>query len=303
MIKTSKLFLIVFLLTTFSFAQNYKIKEDISLLVSSEEELSLPKISPDGNYVAFGEYSNDGIYLISYSGGEIKNLSRESAAAWNMKWSPNSNEIITRVNFWGEDNISRESAVMLYNIDGGSKNLSGKVQDLDMPFWSIDASSVAWFDINNKLQVNTLYEGNKSFKLNNSDRLISYNNNSEQILYTPNGNILNTAWTNDYKKVVLEIAGVGLIVFNTATNEIFDLGYGEYPSWITDEHIVFMKVGDDGTELIEGDIYISRFDGDSQLNLTENRNEIFLYPSSSYNGRIVFQSFHGKIYKMEIEIE
>lgn len=303
MIKISNFLLIFILTTVISFAQNYKIIEDISLLVATEDFLEVPKISPDGNYVAFGNSHNVGIYLINYSGGEIKRISEEYSASWNMKWSPKSDEILTRVNFWDENFRTHESAIMLYNIDGSSENLSGNLKDVSFPFWSNSGNSISWYDAENKLNIKNFSEEIAEFQIYNNKRVYNLISGVENLTYETNGMIINVVWSPDNKKVVIELLGSGLYVKNLESGELFDLGYGEYPAWISNEHFIFMKVEDDGHDINKGNIFVCKYDGDKMMNLTENRDEIFLYPSANTEGKIVFQCSEGKIYKMKIEIE
>jgi Tol biopolymer transport system component len=100
----TKIFQTIIVLLTVSFsnyAQQVIIIDPISQLSAANEEYQMPKISPDGRLVAFSGTNYNGIFVIDYFGGEITQLTNYAAAGWNLKWSQNSDAIVTRVNFMG----------------------------------------------------------------------------------------------------------------------------------------------------------------------------------------------------------
>jgi Tol biopolymer transport system component len=84
---------------------------------------------------------------------------------------------------------------------------------------------------------------------------------------------------------------------------VFDFGLGEYPSWINNEQLIFMVAKDDGYKIQNADIYCYNYDGKFLADVTYSFDQPALYPWASRDGKIVFQSPDGKIYKMQIEIK
>jgi Tol biopolymer transport system component len=284
-------------------AQQVEIIEPINLLTSGAEGYQMPKISSDGRKVAFGGQGNNGIFISDYFGGEVKQLSYNAAAGWNMKWSPNSDAIVTRVNFYSDDYKTKKSAVMLFDLEGKEQNLSGTLDEVGMPFWSSDGNSIWWEEGVSDFRNYTLKSNDDQVvKVSNNKNIIVIKNGIPSLLKPVEGEYLFVEWTSDYSKAAIGVLGKGIFVYDTKTDSVYDFGIGEYPSWINNEQLIFMVVKDDGYQIKDADIYCYNFDGKFLADLTYSFDEPALYPWVSRDGKIVFQSTDGKIYKMQIEI-
>lgn len=296
-------FYIIILLSLQVYSQQVQIMEPINVLAAGSEEFNMPKISPDGKMVAFGGANNNGIFMINYFGGEIKKLSNYAAAGWNMKWNENSDAIITRVNLWAQDFKTKKSAIMLFDLEGKEQNISGSLDEVGMPFWSLDGNSVWWEEgVSNFKSFNLKSSGDQSAKVNNSKNIIEMENGIPAILKPVEGEYLFVEWTPDNSKAAISVAGKGIFVYDTKTKTTYDFGIGEYPSWINNDQLVFMVVKDDGHEIKDSDIYCYNYDGKFLADLTYGFDQPALYPWASRDQKIVFQSTDGKIYKMQIQI-
>lgn len=286
-----------------TFSQQVKIIEPINLFASGFEEYNMPKISPDGKKVAFGGISSNGIYITDYFGGEIEQLTHYAAAGWNLKWSPNSDAIVTRVNFWANDNKTKKSAVMMFDLLGKEQNLSGELDEIGMPFWSTSGNSVWWEEGTVSFKSYALKIAyDEEVKVNNQTNIIEIVNGSPSITKPVDGEYLFVEWTPDNTKAAISVVGKGIFVYDTKTQTTYDFGIGEYPSWINSEQLIFMVVTDDGHEIKDADIYCYNYDGKFLADLTYGFDKPALYPWASRDGKIVFQSPEGKIYKMQIDI-
>ncbi len=287
-----------------SFSQQVKIIEPIVVLASGVEEYFMPKISLDGKMVAFCGLDNNGIFVTDYFGGEIKHLTYYAAAGWNMKWSKNSDAIATRVNFWSTDYKTKKSAVMLFDLQGKEQNLSGNLDEVGMPFWSENGNSIWWEEgkSNFKSFVLKITE-DELVKINNSNNVFEIKNGNVVLSKPVEGEYLFVEWTPDNTKAAISVVGEGIFVFDSKTEKIYDFGIGEYPSWINNEQLVFMVVDDDGHKIKDSEIYCYNYDGKFLADLTYGFDKPALYPSANRDGKIVFQSLDGKIYKMQIDIK
>lgn len=286
-----------------TYSQQVKIIEPINLLISGTEEYQMPKISPDGMKVAYSGLGNNGIFVTDYFGGEIKQLTYYAAAGWNMKWSKNSDAIATRVNFWADDYKTKKSSVMLFDLQGSEQNLSGKLDNIGMPFWSVSGNSIWWEEGTSNFKSFELKSSyDEMVKINNSNNVFEIKNGNVSLSKPVEGEYLFVEWTPDFSKAAFSVAGKGIFVYDTKTEKVYDFGTGEYPSWINDEQLVFMVVTDDGHEIKDSDIHCYNYDGKFLADLTYGFEKPALYPSASRDGKIVFQSLDGKIYKMQIQI-
>lgn len=298
---------IIFLLissTIQTYSQQVKIIEPINLLAAGAEEYNMPKISPDGRKVAFGGEDNNGIFITDYFGSELKQLTYYAAAGWNMKWSANSDAITTRVNFWAEDYKTKKSAVMLFDLQGSEQNLSGTLDEIGMPHWSESGNSIWWEE--KPMRFNSFYlklSDTESAKISSSTNIIEIKNGVPSLSKPVEGEYLFVEWTPDYSKAAISVVGKGVFVYDASRGEVYDFGIGEYPSWINNEQLIFMVVSDDGHEIKDSDIYCYNFDGKFLADLTYGFDQPALYPWASRDGKIVFQSPDGKIYRMQIDLK
>lgn len=286
------------------FAQQVQIMETITLLSAGTEEYLMPKISPDGKKVAFSGKGNNSIFVTDYFGSELKQLTYYAAAGWSMKWSASSDAITTRVNFWADDYKTKKSAVMLFDLQGKEQNLSGTLDEVGMPYWSESGNSIWWEEEPmNFNSFNLKLSENESAKINNSTNIIEIKNGVPSISKPVEGEYLFVEWTPDYSKAAISVLGKGVFVYDTKTGKVFDFGLGEYPSWINNEQLIFMVVKDDGYKIQDSDIYCYTYDGKFLADLSYGFDQPALYPWASRDGKIVFQSPDGKIYRMQIDIK
>lgn len=284
------------------YSQQVQIIEQINLLVAGSEEYNMPKISPDGKKIAFGGQNNAGIFLVDYFGGNVKQLTNYAAAGWNMKWSGNSDAIVSRVNLWAQDFKTKKSAVMIFDLEGKEQNLSGTLDEVGMPFWSVDGNSIWWEEGVSNFKSYTLKIGEQSFKVNNNKNIVEVVDGTPAVLKPVEGEYLFVEWTPDNGKAAISVAGKGIFVYDTKTKTTYDFGIGEYPSWINNEQLIFMVVNDDGHEIKDSEIYCYNFNGKFLADLTYGFDQPALYPWASRDGKVVFKSTDGKIYKMQIQI-
>lgn len=285
------------------FPQQVTIIEPINLLASDDEAYQMPKISPDGKKVAFGGTNNIGIFLTDYFGGKIKQLTYSPSSGWNMKWSPNSDAIVTRVNFWAAGQVTKKSAVMLFDLGGKEQNLSGALDEVGMPFWSSDGNSIWWEEgISNFRSYSMKGSDDQMAKISNSKNIIEINNGVPSLSKPVEGEYLFVEWTPDKTKAAISVVGKGIFIFDEKNNKTYDFGIGEYPSWINNDQLIFMVVSDDGHEIKDSKIYCYNYEGKFLADLTYGFDKPALYPWASRDGKIVFQSLDGKIYKMQIDI-
>ena len=300
-------FFALFLLMSFAVqvsAQQVQIIETINLLSAGAEEYNMPKISPDGKKVTFGGKGNNGIFVTDYFGGEIKQLTNYAAAGWNMKWSSNSEAIVTRVNFWADDYKTKKSAVMMFDLQGKEQNLSGSLDEVGLPFWSECGNTVWWEEgVSNFKNYVLKSGGDELVKISNNNNIFEIKSGIPSILKPVDGEYLFVEWTPDNTKAAISVLGKGIFVYDSKTETTYDFGMGEYASWINNEQLVFMVVSDDGYQIKDSEIYCYNYNGKFLADLTYGFDKPALYPWASRDGKIVFQSLDGKIYKMQINIQ
>jgi Tol biopolymer transport system component len=299
------------------FAQNIILEEPIMLLAEGEEQYLMPRISLDGKFVAFGGDNHKGVYLVDFDGVNMKKISNEYAAGWNIKWSPNSEGLVVRENIFTHGDKDRFSLLVYYDKAGNKKILTEALPEVEVPFWNLDGNFVLYLSKYQSSNGNTEFEVESSETFFNKERNYSYLVfNDDEILLSSNlwvpfqkiigynfeGKFINVELSPQKNKVAIEVAGKGLYIFDSVTEQMYSFGEGEAPCWINDDLLVYMKTDDDGSKILSSEIYIRKFDGSRVQNITLDFPYPAFYPSASRDGKIVFNSEAGKIYKLKLKI-
>jgi WD40 repeat protein len=292
-----KILISVFLFTSLLYAQI--IEEPAQLLAESAEGFSMPKISPDGKMAAFGDLSHNGIFIVNYDGTGLKRISEESAAGWNLQWSPNSDYIASRINRW--NGKERLTAVFLFDLNGGEENLSGLRNEISMPAFSEKGGKVVWENEESVMESFQIFSADEDrIFFNTSNKIIK---EDEVQLLEGSGEFLFVSWSPDYSRAAVSSAGSGVVIIDFENGTTIDLGTGESPCWLDNNHLVVMEVKDDGQRILSSDILLFNYEGRLISNLTNDFEEPAFYPSGNREGKILFSSESGKIYKMKVRLK
>ncbi|MGE5436981.1 MAG: hypothetical protein ACM3O3_07115, partial [Syntrophothermus sp.] len=183
-----------------------------------------------------------------------------------------------------------------------------------LPFWSDKGSTLAWFE-NDSLQVLKLSDNTDDvlrYVKNNmivvkskTDVMTSEDeDNPEEKVFEPiKGEYLFVNWSPNGMRVAVQVLGKGIYVLDVQNNQVYEFGMGEYPDWINNDVLVCMDVKDDGSQVTNGEILVMNYDGKLIKNITNDFNQPALYPSASEDGKVVFQSLNGQIFKTTLSIQ
>ena len=309
-----KILLLNLFITSLLFAQElFYIKSPPQLLIGqSETGFMQPKWSPDGTRIAFTSTNYRGLWVADSSGKEIRQLSDDPAAGFDFRWSPSSDQIVTRVARF--ENFLRFNAVELLDIAAQSKKLLTPFtrQLPGVPQWLNDRV-VSYYD-GQKLASLQIKEGsaNKTHRLLvfvKDGYIAVYKPKSDQIvLQDPfkKGGYLNVVLSPDQKKIAFEIMGGNMYVMDITGTNVVDLGRGYRPQWSPDSRfIAYMLTEDNGHDYTASDIYVINIFNKEKQNITATDDKIEMNPNWSPNGKsIVYDEFiEGAIYKLELEMK
>ncbi len=110
-------------------------------------------------------------------------------------------------------------------------------------------------------------------------------------------------WSPDSKKIAYSSTQGYLFVFNMETGQTFPLGKGGKFSWTNDsQYLLYQKNDDADLSFHNSDIFLSKFDGTAQYNLTNTPEDFEMSPAFIDNQTIVFSSYNGrKIYTATLD--
>lgn len=305
------LFILSFIIPLISFTNAQSRIGEVQRLVGGNGEVFMsPVWSPDGKMIAFTTEKYNGIWVINLDNKNVKQITNEPAAGFIIKWSKNSENILTRVARF--EGMKRFNAVKIFNVlTGEEKQLSDYRTIMPgIPDWANGDEEVF---IYNRDKLEIFPTGLTSTETSTAEKIVYKRNNKIAVenltanalnIYEPvtNGEILNLTISPDGLKVAFEIIGGNMYSMNIDGTNLVDLGIGYRPSWShNSQYLVYMITEDDGHQYTSSDIYTIRFDGSEKTNLT-NTNKLEMNPSWSPDGRFIAYDVYeeGAIYIMEI---
>jgi len=267
-------------------AQKTLIKQDGMTFIA-------PDVSPDGNYIALTSKGYTGLWIVRSDGYDLRQLSEAKGSGYIKRWSPDSKWLLFRETF-RENNKTRQ---LLKVGEVYTKNVSV----INAPVRKFE--DVRWFS-DDKLYLRSegktlyiksgLFVENKRSKVStavhtDSKKIILENmNKAELSTLTPilGADYLNPVLSPDGRKIVFNVLGGNLQVYELENFQIHDLGPGENPNWSPDsESIIYQIATDDGHAITSSDIYLIKFDGTKKIQVTQTKYINEMRPSFFPGGR------------------
>lgn len=304
-----RLLIILTLVFNVVFSQTVKIVEDKPITALKEGKFCYPMISPDGKFLLMSKENRQGLWMKDLSSGRIKRITNASGAGLDPVFSFDGNEILFRENkiingkifsslksynlktqkvFLKEDNI--RDLKFLKTTNNVSKSYL-KQNEIAQIFTSASLSKTTSDDISVAVDMN---------------KIVLYQNGVKKYLSPAgDGYYIWPSVSPDKSKLLFTLAGKGTYVSDLQGNILKKIGYANFPSWSPDGNwILFMKDLDNGEVIISSEIYIANVNTGKYFLLTENQNEISLYPTwgSSIN-EIYYHTDNGVIRKIKIQFE
>ena len=264
------------------------------LLKGENRAYIAPEISPDGRYVAITSKGYTGLWTMRTDGFSLRQFSSVRGAGYIKRWSPDSKWILYRENNGGRQEL-KIGEVFTRNISSISISVK-KFED------------VRWID-NDKLYLRS----NGKISYMRSGVNVQNSKKNRTVIYTDSEKIyleslekknidiidpvlgvqyLDAVLSPDGSKVVFQIVGGNLQVYELNNFQLHDLGIGSSPRWSPNgEKIVYQLTTDDGHRVTSSNLYLINFDGTGKLQLTDTRNVHEMRPSFYPKGnRIIYDT-------------
>jgi Tol biopolymer transport system component len=272
-----------------------------------------PVWSPDGTTIAITGDNYRGIWLADADGSNFDQLT-DADAGYGMKWSMDSESILTRLNT--VENRRRNHSIAIFSKGGSLNQITGTRSSMEaLPTWGqygekvvlIQNEKIEAFDSGLEMPQRFKTKPAQAFyvlKTNQIAKGMIPTNSTENISPFEDAVYLNLEVSPDGQKLAFEVYGGNLYVMNVDGSNLIDLGKANRPSWSPDsEYLVASVSEDDGHEITKGDIYAFSIDGNTRVNLTENTDLIAQNPNWSPMGsKIAFDvPDEGAIYVLNIQ--
>lgn len=301
--------LMLIIALSFTSAQNISVVDSAKLWFEFETPLTMPKLSPDGKLIAFSEDNLRDLYVSSTDTIIFQRSVKAKSAGWQFRWSPNSEYIVTTGKPLDFNSPYDDTYLYLVRSNGKVDTLVKSVDEIGLPFVNQSGTKI-YYQLEGKATKEiSLSEnsGQTPYALFSNETLVIGGIAEEKINFIPqsieNKVILFLEWSPDYSKLAVHYAGLGIVVYDLNTKQSYQFPRSEYPSWLNNEYLVFMKVIDDGLKFIDADVYCAKFDNTIFANLSAKFPGMVFYPFASSDGTIVFVDQSGRVFKMKIKID
>ena len=279
-------------------------------ILKTDQQMSSPVWSPNGNKLAVTSFKNTGIWVVDVNGKNLQQLTNDLGAGYKMTWSADNSTILSKP--FVIENNRRFFDVKTYNVeDKTEKVMVSKTRELKgMPYFSNDNSEVV-YNVNDQskksatglktkatstLKAESLYQTMILDPGNVTSKVAGLSQFAGKTLF-------NAALSPKGDKIAFQIAGKGLFVCNVDASEIKSIGNGETASWMPDgEYLIVSKPTDDGENVIESELYSVDVNTGTYSLLIKNE-LVAMRPNVSPNGKkIAFEDYStGVIYVIDIK--
>ncbi len=260
---------------------------------------------------------NYGSRLYMLKNGQVNVLAETPGCGRYFSLSPDGNTI----GFKQIDIKSGLQTPMLLNLNTRKMtalyepvNLCGQITftSAGNPSFSVGNSVV--LNINNEIQKYDISTYSNLTPISSNGNCFVFNDDNDQLhcFQTVNGieHIFTDAqtgyvyplWSPDGKKVAYSSIQGNLFVWDKETNQTFSLGKGGKFSWTFDsQYLLYQKNDDRNLEFNNSDIFLSKYDGSLQYNLSNTPEEFEMSPAFTDNQTIIYSSYNGrKIYSAKL---
>ena len=276
-----------------------------------------PQWSPDGTKIAFTKVGFEGLYVMDANGSAIKKLTDAADAGYGFQWSANSDEILYRDARWTDE--GRHRAIWSVDMDGKTEKLSEDDPYLRPGAWKYSQNGnmrVQAVDVKMKpiLKTRTIKANspafvkmkakpsfNKSFfvdAVGDNFQIVDENGNKTRLgdsnifcpVFSPNGEMI--AYNQEGTVCVMDLNG----------NNKVELAEGFYPTWASDNQLIFERTEDDGHVYTAGDLYMINIDGSGEKQITKSE-FIERFPVVSPDGKkiLFINEKDGQIYSSDLK--
>ncbi len=305
-----KVAFLLFLLPYILIAQNVVVVEDKPVTDLKEGAFYFPVACPDGSGIIFSSVNGTGLWFKNISTGKITKITNAAGAGFEPVFNSNGSAIYFRENKFLNGKMS--SSLKTYQVSSRKINVvADGIRDLKI-CKSFDEKVNSYIKGNEYVQLN---QDMGALKKTTAQEISVYADNTKIVLIEngikrsidPIGNS-NYIWTSispDNTKLLFTCLGKGTFISTLDGKIIKQVGYANYPAWSADGNwVLFMKDIDDGVKLISSDIFIANINTGKYYNLTQQQNNISIYPKWGTNNTTIFYNTdEGQIRKITLKYE
>ncbi|PJA97483.1 MAG: hypothetical protein CO129_00990 [Ignavibacteriales bacterium CG_4_9_14_3_um_filter_34_10] len=297
-----KLFRFLFLLAFPIFAQSVLVIKSEKVTSAEDGIFFYPKFISNSQIV-FTSPKYKGLWLKNSDSG-ITELNNYNGAGYDFQYSSTDKSLLYRVDKF-VDGLRFTDLIKHNLIDNSTEIIQKDLRNVQLPKYQ-KSSTIGYVNQNGIVKVETLAKNNLAGISVTADAegIHLFIGEKEKTLKPlGDGNYIWSSVSPDGEKILFNFPGKGSYVCDLSGRLLFKVGFANYPTWSRDGNwIVYMKDFDNGSEITGSDIYIKKYLGKAEFNLTNTEDIIELYPSySQYADEILYNTADGIIYKLSLK--
>jgi Tol biopolymer transport system component len=299
-----KLLVLFVLLGQIAFAQSIQITSIQVLKGTESGGFYHPVFSPQGSYLLTTTENYAGLKLHSLTGNEVKTLTTDAGAGYDLRISADENTILFKRTEM--QNNLRHTSLQQYNLQE-NKQLQVEKATREKVTPAFAGNQPAYVKGNVLIKSQTRAAGELTPLINIEDQKMVLYKGTQRTVLTPNGADASYFWASvspDQKHIVYTVAARGTFICSIQGKNPVSLGKLGAPKWINNQWVVGMDDKDDGHNVLSSVIVASTIDGKVRQTLATPQTPIAMYPAASADGKkIAFNSGEGKIFILDIHLQ
>lgn len=252
------------------------------------------------NHIAFTSTGYRGLFLLSLSTGEIRQLTTDRLSGFRFVWMADGEHILYRAK--GDHSRAAIKAVELRN--GALMRVSDESQHIGPPIET--GPGTVSYRQEGRIETRSIGRrgvpsSQKPFAYQENDNIFIVQAGNTTQVTRGSGKFYLPGLSPDGTRVLYEEISSGIYVTDLRDGQTYPLGKGNHPRWSRNgKYVVFDVPEDDGHTLVASELFICRYDGSLRTKLTDTPQSIEQRPALSADGkRLVFDA-GGALYAADL---
>lgn len=289
-------------------------KSGPKVLTKGSNFFQAPQWTPDGNSIVFTGEKFNGLWIISSTGKNMKQISNDEGVGYGYSWTDDCTYVVVRATRY--ENNRKLNGIKIINLKNNTENV---IEDYSMdikglPQWKNGGSAIEIRKKDKQYQIKSglassskllskrvtpgsIYETIVNYPTKCGDIIPALGEFKGRIVF-------NAKLSPDGSKIVFQVGGKGFFVCLSDGSGLKQIGNGENASWMPDSKFVIASlIKDDGHKITRGELFSVNTESGEYAPLYSNASIIASRPSVSPDGdQVVFNDPEkGIIYILDIQ--
>ncbi len=302
-----KLIIFFLVISQVSLAQNIVVSS-VKQLKINPDNASYPVLSADGTLLVFSSPSYKGLYLYNFTSEKSSEISSVEGAGYQPVITPDN----ANVYFQKSDFVNNRKFASMYKFSLTESSITqteAATRTLKAPAISGNKIIYKKNDELKSINTNLSAQGIKAKAVSSKEIYVTIENQKISLYIDGKKNVLSPAGVESYiwpsvspdgKRLLAYAIGKGAFTCNLDGSSVKVLGELQTPVWYNDNIAVGMVAKDDGHVYTQSEIFAVDVNTTQRKNLAPSVS-MAMYPTcSAASGKIVFCTFSGELYVINV---